>query len=49
MLREVRFFFGGVGASVELRHIFDVIDFTYVGLHTSTDAKDIFFELHLHT
>jgi hypothetical protein len=47
--REVRFFFGGVGASVELHQIFDVLDFTYVGLHTSTDAKDIFLELHLHT
>ncbi len=41
-------FFGGVGASVELRQIFDVLDFTYVGLHTSTDAKDIFLELHIH-
>jgi hypothetical protein len=35
-------FFGGMGASVEFRQIFDVLDFTYVGLHTSTDAKDIF-------
>ncbi len=42
-------FFGGVGASVELRQIFDVLDFTYVGHHTSTDARDIFLELHLHT
>jgi hypothetical protein len=43
--REVRFFFGGKGASVELCQIFDVLDFTYVGLHTSTDAKDIFFAI----
>ncbi len=42
-------FFGGVGASVELHQIYDLLDFTYVGLHTSTDAKDIFLELHLHT
>jgi hypothetical protein len=42
-------FFGGVDASVELRQIFDVLDFTYVDLHTSTDVKDIFLELHLHT
>ncbi len=42
-------FFGGAGASVELCQIFDVLDCTYVGLHTSTDAKDIFLELHLHT
>ncbi len=42
------FFFGDVGASVELRQIFDVLDFTYVGLHTLTDAKDIFLELYLH-
>jgi hypothetical protein len=47
--REVRFLFGGVGASVELRQIFDVLDFTYVGLHTSTYVKYFFFELHLHT
>jgi hypothetical protein len=40
--REVRFFFGGVGASVEFRQIFDVLNFTYVGLHTSSDTKDIF-------
>jgi hypothetical protein len=45
----VIFYFGGVGASVELRQIFNVLDFTYVGLHTSTDAKDFFLELHLHT
>jgi hypothetical protein len=38
-----------VGASVELCQIFDVLDFTYVGLHTSTDAKDIFLGLHLQT
>ncbi len=49
VLREVSFFFGGVDASIELRQIFDVLDFTYVGLHTSTDTKDIFLELHLHT
>jgi hypothetical protein len=42
-------FFGGMGVSVELRQIFDVLDFTYVGLHTSTDAKDLFLELHLNT
>jgi hypothetical protein len=42
-------FFGGVGASVELRQIFDVLDFTHVGLHTSTDVKENFLELHLHT
>ncbi len=42
-------FFVGVGASVELCQNFDVLDFIYVGLHTSTDAKDIFLELHLHT
>jgi hypothetical protein len=41
-------FFGGVGASVKLRQIFVVLDFTYIGLHTSTDAKDFFLELHLH-
>ncbi len=37
--------FGGMGMSVELLQIFDVLDFTYVGLHASTDAKDIFFEI----
>jgi hypothetical protein len=42
-------FVGGMGASVELCQIFNVLDFTYVGLHTSTDVKDIFLELHLHT
>jgi hypothetical protein len=48
-LERGEIFFGGVGAPVEFCQIFDVLDFTYVGLHTSTDAKDIFLELHLHT
>jgi hypothetical protein len=39
------FFFWWRGHVNELRQIFDVLDFTYIGLHTSTDAKDIFLEL----
>jgi hypothetical protein len=45
MVAMAEFFFGGMEAAVELRQMFDFLDFTYVGLCYINCCKRSFFAI----